>query len=133
MGPILLLDKSTIQGLNPDEIILLTRHYSPVVCPILMRELLSNLAKGDSDQIETQRKLSALAAKVDMPGFYVVADARSMAAVNLLGEDVPMDGRVPMPGGVTVRAKDGTKGVFFDESEEAKILRRWQAGQFFFE
>lgn len=130
MGPILLIDKSTIQGLNPEEVRFLTWYYSPVVCPILMRELLSNLAKAGSDRVETERRLAALAAKVDMPGFYVVADARSMAAGNLMGHDVPMDGRVPVPGGVTVRAKDGTRGVFFDESEEAKILRRWQAGQF---
>lgn len=130
MGPILLIDKSTIQGLNPDEVRTLTRYYSPVVCPIFMRELLSNLAKVEKDRVETERKLSALAAKVDMPGFYVVADASSMAVGNLMGHDVPMDGRVPTPGGVTVRAKDGTRGLFFDESEEAKILRRWQANQF---
>src|SRR5262245_866579 len=130
MGPILLLYKSTIQGLNPDEVGVLTRYYSPVVCPILMRELLSNLAKGDSDRAETERRLAALAAKVGTPGFYVVANALSMAAGNLLGHDVPMDGRVPMPGGVTVRAKDGTRGIFFDESQEAKILRRWRRGQF---
>ncbi len=130
MGPILLIDKSTIQGLNSEEVRFLTWYYSPVVCPILMRELLSNLAKGDSDRVETERRLAALAAKVGTPGFYVVADAVSMAAGNLMGHDVPMDGRVPMPGGITVRAKDGTWGIFFDESEEAKILRRWQAGQF---
>jgi hypothetical protein len=129
MGPILLIDKSTIQGLSPEEVTILTWYYSPVVCPILMRELLSNLAKG-SDLIETERRLAALAAKVDMPGFHVVADARSMAAGNLMGHDVPMDGRVPMPGGVTVRAKDGTRGVLFDESQESKVLRRWQAGHF---
>ena len=34
-----------------------------------MRELLSNLAKSRSDRTETERRLSALAAKVDMPGF----------------------------------------------------------------
>lgn len=130
MGPIFLIDKSTIQGLNPEEVRVLTWYYSPVVCPILMRELLSNLAKDDRDRVETERRLAALAAKVGTPGFYVVADAVSMAASNLMGHDVPMDGRVPMPGGITVRAKDGTWGIFFDESEEAKTLRRWQAGQF---
>lgn len=129
MGPILLVDKSTIQGLSQEEVRTLTWHYSTVVCPILMRELLSNLAKG-SDRVETERKLAALAAKVGAPGFHAVVDAQSMAAASLMGHEVPMDGRIPMAGGVNVRAKDGTRGLLFDESEEAKILRRWQAHQF---
>nr|WP_281720378.1 hypothetical protein [Nitrosomonas nitrosa] len=129
MGPILLVDKSTIQGLSPEEVRTLTRHYSTVVCPILMRELLSNLAKGN-DRVETERRLAALAAKAGAPGFHAVVDAQSMAAANLMGHEVPMDGRIPMPGGVAVRTKDGTRGVLFDESEEAIILRRWQAHQF---
>ncbi len=61
------------------------------VCPILMRELLSNLAKAGSDRVETERRLAALAAEVDMPGFHVVVDARSMAASNLMGD--PNGGR----------------------------------------
>ena len=100
MGPILLVDKSTIQGLSPDEVRTLTWHYSTVVCPILMRELLSNLAKG-RDRVETERRLAALAAKVGAPGFHPVVDAFSMAAANLMGHELPMDGRIPMAGGVS--------------------------------
>lgn len=130
MGPILLLEKSTVQGLNPSEMTSLWRYYSPVVCPMLMRELLSNLAKDVGNREETEKRLAALASKVDMPGFYVTAEGSFMAANNLLGVELPMDGRVPMPGGTRVRSKDGRHGVIFDESEESKILRKWQARKF---
>lgn len=130
MGPILLVDKSTVQGLNPEEIVFLHKHYMVVISSILMRELLSNLAKETTDRQETERRLSALAGKVGMYDSKVVADARSIAASNLFGDHLPMDGRIPMAGWTRVRSKDGRMGIIFDEPPEKKVLREWKYGQF---
>ena len=46
MGPILLVDKSTVQGLNPEEITFMHKHYMVVVAPILMRELCFRILRG---------------------------------------------------------------------------------------
>ncbi len=130
MGPILLVDKSTVQGLNPEEITFMHKHYMVVVVPILMRELLSNLAKETTNREETERRLSALAAKVGMYDSKVAVDARSIAAGSLLGDEMPMDGRIPMGGGTRVRSKDGRTGIIFDEPPEKKVLREWKYGHF---
>ena len=106
------------------------KHYMIVVAPILMRELLSNLAKETTNREETERRLSALAAKVGMYDSKVVVDARSIAAGSLLGDEMPMDGRIPMGGGIQVRSKDGRMGVIFDEPPEKKVLREWKYGRF---
>lgn len=130
MGPILLVDKSTVQALNPAEITFMHKHYMVVIAPILMRELLSNLAKETINREETERRLSALAAKVGMYDSKVVVDARSIAGGNLLGHEMPMDGRIPMGEATWIRSKDGRTGVIFDEPPEKKVLREWKCGKF---
>ena len=55
---------------------------------------------------------------------------QQLAASNLLGCDVPMDGRIPRPGGKYVTG-GGQTGIVYDESPEMKAFGRWQAEQFF--
>lgn len=57
MGPMLLLDKSVINGLSNAHCSLLHRYYSPVISPVLIREILSNLAKKET--IEASKELVA--------------------------------------------------------------------------
>ena len=49
---------------------------------------------------------------------------------DLMGDSIPLDGRIPVSRGVMVRHKDGTTSYIMEESEEIKILRRWSKGQF---
>ena len=42
-GPAFVLDKSTLQGLSPECVVMLTRYYRHPVPPILLRELTSDL------------------------------------------------------------------------------------------
>lgn len=131
MGPITLIDKSTIQALSFDEVLYLDRYYSIVIPPILMRELHSTLAKNPEPDKDWHKVLSILAAKVDSPfNSYIPPHAITMARENLLGQDVPMTGQIPLVGGRTLRARDGTYGVVFEEPAEKSMLRQWKKGEF---
>lgn len=130
MGPITLVDKSTIQSLNFHEVFYLDKYYSLVISPILLRELLSTLAKEPEENKDWEKTLSILASKVDTMNSYTPPNALTMARTNLLGGDVPMTGQVPLAGGKTLRSRDGTYGVMFEEQPEKAILREWKNGQF---
>ncbi|MBI2604657.1 MAG: hypothetical protein HYW49_01125 [Deltaproteobacteria bacterium] len=130
MGPITLVDKCAIQALHSTEVFYLDRYYSLVISPILLRELLSTLAKEPEKDKDWEKTLSILANKVDTINSYVPPNALMMARANLLGGDVPMTGQIPLAGGKTVRSRDGTYGVIFEEQPEKAILRDWKQGHF---
>jgi len=46
MGPIILLDKSTVQCLSQEEIYFLFKHYYIAIAPILIIEILADLKKN---------------------------------------------------------------------------------------
>ena len=65
-GPLFLIDKSTLQGLSFECVLMLMRYYRHPVPPILLRELTSDLAKeerGSSDK-EMKQKVALLAKKI---------------------------------------------------------------------
>lgn len=130
MGPITLVDKSAIQALHFTEVRYLDRYYSLVISPILMRELLSTLAKEPEENKDWEKTLSILASKVDTMNSYIPPNASVMARANLLGGDVPLTGQVPLAGGKTVRSREGTYGTIFEEQPEKAILREWKSGHF---
>lgn len=57
MGPFTQMDKSTIQGLSFEEYTSLSRYYSHVITPILLRELSSMLAKKEEDLDDLKKKV----------------------------------------------------------------------------
>ena len=52
-----------------------------------------------------------------------------MAIGNLLGQDVPFTGQIPIPGGRPVKSGEHT-GIVYDPAPEAKAFRRWQSREF---
>lgn len=130
MGPFILIDKSIIQGLTYEECIYLSKYYSHIISPILIRELTSMLVKQDQDDESLKKKVSLLAAKSHMPFTKLLPPAEKMAYCNLMGEFIPMDGRIPMEGGKPFITKDGDKVIKFDEPVESKMLRNWSQGIF---
>jgi hypothetical protein len=56
-------------------------------------------------------------------------DHITLATGDLLGDPVPLNGRIPLQGGRTVRSGSRV-GVVFDESPEALAFARWQRGEF---
>lgn len=129
LGPITLIDKSTIESLGK-EVRFLDRYYSLVISPILMRELLSTLAKEPEPNKDWEHRLSVLASKVDTLNSYIPPHAHKIARASLLGDQTPMDGRVPLTGGRRVRSRDGSYGVIFEESADKKVLQDWKRKEF---
>ena len=56
MGPFMIMDKSTAQGLNLECYKYLGRYYIHLITPILFRELTSGLAKEDDDLSDAELK-----------------------------------------------------------------------------
>ncbi len=134
-GPAFVLDKSTLQGLSPECVVMLTRYYRHPVPPILLRELTSDLAKedrGSSDQ-EMKQKVAWLAGKMHSSHWMVLPDAYKMACNELLSADVkiPMNGaQVPCDGAVEVAAPRMGRGFVLDEHPMLATLRNWANGNF---
>ena len=130
MGPILIVDKSTIQGLSFEEVRFLNKHYMLVATPILIEEILSGIAKADGDPDELRKKTSYLAQKINGLGSHVVPSAKSILLADLMHNQIPLDGRIPMFCGERIRNSDGSIGVIFDEPPERAVIRNWERGDF---
>src|SRR5690348_18511370 len=129
MGPLIILDKSALQGFSRNEMSKLMAHYMLVVVPILMIEIIADLKKEavegrmpEDDVIWLSRKLLGIDSKLSVS--YKVACVESM-----MGNDPP-PGFIMMSGGKEFTTSDGKTGVFYDEPPEYKALRNWSQGQF---
>ncbi|MCK4798668.1 MAG: hypothetical protein KAT05_14920 [Spirochaetes bacterium] len=128
MGPIVILDKSALQALSDDELIFLGKHYSPVIPPVLMFEILGDLSKYEDKDNES--KFKEIVGKISSGDFKINTNHRDLCLGSLLGYKVDMR-MVPIgSGGVPLTASDGSKGVFIDESPEWKLIRKWQQGKY---
>ncbi len=130
MGPILLLDKSSLQKLSKDEIWKLFKHYTLVISPILILEILADLSKKGLDADRATKFVSSLADKLCPGDCNISSNFRNMAVGSLMGYSVPMTGQIVLDGGDIIEDEKGEKGVFFDEAPEWKYIRKWQRGDF---
>lgn len=112
MGPLIILDKSALQSLSQGEIYCLNRHFFPVVAPVLLVEILGDLKKEEKSEGLKKGGVRILAGKL-LGGGYSPPYYLPMVIGNLAGNDVPMDGRVPILGGREVVDKQGAKGISF--------------------
>lgn len=125
MGPILLLDKSALQCLSDGEIGFLGKHYSPMMPPVLLFEILGDLSKYKEQGIKFE-----IAKKISSGDFKINANHRLLCLGSLLGEKVAMQGVPVVSGGVELETSKGEKGIFFDEPAEWKLVRKWQQGEY---
>ena len=125
MGPITVIDKSALQSLSPRQLSFLRKHYYVVIPPVLIEEVLGDLYK-QSPEAMTRHEAMVLAGKLEKHDSSVCGYFRDIAMDSLIGGRIPMDGRIPRPGGVPITSKDGRKGFFFDESPEERALDRWR-------
>jgi hypothetical protein len=129
MAVIALFDKSFLQSLNVDESVWFDHFFMPVICPIFYVETLSDLAKEQRGERTPEAIVRAIAEKFPEKSGSPCISHTALAVHNLLGADVPMDGRIPRPGGRHVQG-GGKKGVVFDRSEEEEAFTRWQQEEF---
>lgn len=131
MGPILLLDKSTFQSLSRGELRTLRAHFLETLPPILVHEIVGDLAREVEEVASADEKVAELAAKFGGSGPATTWDYRTMCLGSLSGRDVPMDGRIPARMAVPVPDPDGEgHGMFIDLAPENHALLRWARGQF---
>ncbi|HSH88294.1 MAG: hypothetical protein ACAH08_08740 [Methylophilus sp.] len=128
MGPIALFDKSFIQSLSIDESVWFDQYFMPVVCPIFYAETLANLSKV-FDNKSSDAAVGTIASKYPDVSSKPVIHHLTLAKSNIFGYSVPIDGRIPMAGGRSVR-EGGRNGVVYENSPEAEAFSRWQNGDF---
>jgi hypothetical protein len=125
MGPITLFDKSFLQSISLDEAVWFDRFFMPVVCPVFYMETLADLAKEPSKRGPAEVIVRDIASKFpEMSGSPCVFHVQ-IAINDLLGYHVPMDGRIPRPGGRSVKS-----GVVFERTPEEEAFDRWHRGKF---
>src|SRR5689334_20946713 len=123
VGPIALFDKSFIQSLSVDESVWFDHSFLPVVCPIFFVETLADLAKAPRDGRTAEDEVRIIASKFpEMHGSPCVGYAE-MSLANLLGQEIPMNGRVPRAGGRTVSG-GGRTGTIYNQRPEDAAFRR---------
>jgi len=128
MGPTIILDKSTLQGLNGmDEAPFLRRYYTLNIPPVLLCEIGADLRKKVTSPETEVRTLSRKPSQLDS---MVSLHHRLLARVELMGEEsVPMDGRIPTTGKYTTDVA-GNPLFVADQDERDHDILRWQSQQY---
>ncbi|WP_271605536.1 hypothetical protein [Bradyrhizobium sp. CCBAU 11434] len=127
MGPISLFDKSFLQSISLDEAVWFDRFFMPVACPIFFVETLADLGKDASKRGSAEFSVvKDIAQKFPEMGGSPCAFHADIATQDLLGNHMPLDGRIPRSGGRPV-----PKGVVYDLGPEERAFNRWQKGEFF--
>lgn len=129
MGPITLFDKSFLQSLSVDESVWFGHYYIPVVCPLFYVETLADLDKDVGPNRSPEKEVSIIAQKFPEQSASPCAHHAEQAIGELLGANVVMDGRIPIPGGRYVE-RGGKIGVIHEVSKEAEAFGRWQQRRF---
>ena len=130
MGPIIILDKSTLQSLSNEELVFLNKYFILNIPPVLVMEIWGDLAKPDKQGAISRDQVQHLAQKVHRGQSAINAHFSHCITGSLLGERVLMDRRIILPGGSPRITESGKKGVVFEETPEETQLNRWKFGDF---
>ncbi len=129
MGPILIIDKSALQALSFQELLILHENFFLNIVPVLMSEILGDIKKPMKGSL-SKEKVAELAGKVFPFNSSINRHYQDLLRVSLLGGDVPLDRCTILAGGDQVRTTQGERGIIFEESPEEKALHRWKEGNF---
>lgn len=129
MGPITLFDKSALESLNPDEAVWFDNFFMTNITPLFFAETLADLEKEIAAGRTQEQVVGSIAYRTPILHSSLNANHRDIVISNLLGQDIPMDGRYVRAGGRVANA-DGRTGMIFKEPPEMKAMQRWQDGKF---
>jgi len=129
MGPVIILDKSTLQSLSPAEVFILNKFYYIHITPVLLIEILGDLKKPSKKGLSEDRVMH-LANKILPSDSAISAHYMNLLVSSLFGYPVKMERRPNLVGGIPVRSESGESGVIFDVSPEEKVLNNWKDGNF---
>lgn len=126
----IIIDKSTFQSLNFDEIILLHNYYRPNITPILIMEILGDLKKDFDGSIKASTRVEIFAKKLLPYNSAVNVFYRELLVADLINGDIPID-YCPIVGSSNlVKSESGKIGFHFRESPQEKVISRWREGDF---
>lgn len=126
----IILDKSSFQGLNYNNIIELHRYYNVNVTPILVREILGDLSLKEKEGEKKPKEVVVYLAKKMFPyNSYVNIEYEILVEKSLLGEFVENKNR-PFLSAEKSISTEGRKGLTFKETKEELDLKRWKDGRF---
>lgn len=129
MGPSIILDKNALQGLSFLEVQALHRFYLPNVPPVLVKEVIGDMAKL-TDEGTSAEMVTELARKM-LPSEIVVNEEFSMMVQGeCVGYEIVPDMRPYVTKAVPSETSGGAKGCYVPESPEALALGRWRNGEF---
>lgn len=129
MGPITLFDKSFLQSLSVDESAFFDNFFFAVTCPLFFIETLADLEKAVRLGRTPEQEVGIIATKVPEVTGAMSQHHSRIAVGNLMGLEVPMDGRVFVASGRPVTF-EGNLGIVYDPPPEAEAFNRWQKGEF---
>jgi len=129
MGPTTIFDKSALEALNPDEAVWFDNFYTTNIVPIFFAETLADLEKEVAAGRTQEEIVGSIAYRTPILHSSPNANHCEMCISNLLGQDVPMDGRPVRAGGRMVKV-DGKTGLVFGQAPEMEAMQRWQEGKF---
>jgi hypothetical protein len=130
MGPTTLFDKSFLQSLSVDEAVVFDHFFIAVICPMFYVETLADLEKTVRPGRTPEDEVRIIAQKTPEMNGTPCAHHLDLCGPNLIGQNVPMTGQIPIIGGKAVKVDD-RRAVVFEERPEAEAFRRWQAEEFF--
>lgn len=126
----IVLDKSTFQGLNYEDIIELHKYYTVNVTPLLVSEILGDLAKEEKEDRKTPKdQVTDLARKMFPYNAYVNMNYKVLIEKSLTGEFTTADNRPFLNAKKSINTPT-KKGMTFVETEEELSIKRWKKGEF---
>lgn len=128
MGPTIITDKNAIQSLSQTEIHFLFKYFYVNIPPILVREILGDLAKDNHGRTAQEAEVTILARKLLSNDSGINVHYHVLILNELMGNTVQMDFRTLRNSSKVT--KDGKTGALINETDEERIVRNWQNGIF---
>ena len=129
VGPIIIFDKSTLQGLSTDEACWLDNFYISNITPLFFVETLADLEKQVAKGRAPEQVVGDIATKTPEMGASPNVSHSSLCLANLCGAKVEMRGFPVLARGIQTITGD-RRGIIFSEAPEVEALQRWQSGEF---
>ena len=128
-GPILIFDKSALQGLSADESMWLENFYTTNITPLFFIETLADLEKEVRAGRTPEDIVGNIAHKTPDMGCVNTHHRNLMTGELMQQGKIKMDGRPLLSETRTVEL-EGKMGVIFQEDPEIEASKRWEKHQF---
>ncbi len=127
----IIIDKSTFQMLNYNELLYVSNYYKHNITPVLVMEVLGDLKKEVKEgQMPPQERVKDFARKL-FPVYTIVSTHyKNLIISDLLGNSPSMDGRPNVHIEKAVISETGAKGQVIGITKEEESIYKWKEGDF---